>query len=180
MSLDNYLEKVDRGENVLVQDMYQNGDYQAIVDLLEYGSVNGSNIEVDRDDANDIIDRGPLNNAKETLENVVSTALEEPYDSGFEKGERAAQSISNTDRLADKAQKKESKVKATEAGMAAGSVGALAGLGTGSVHLTGGSAFLGLLSGIFNSKYQGMRDAEMEKAAEGLEMAYGGHEVNIS
>ena len=108
MSLDNYLEKVDRGENILVQDMYQNGDYQEIVELLEYGNVNTPNIEVDREDANEIMDKGTLYDAKETLESVVSTTLEEPYDNGFEKGERAAQAIGRDDRLADKAQKKES------------------------------------------------------------------------
>ena len=180
MSLDNYLEKVDRGENILVQDMYQNGDYQEIVELLEYGNVNTPNIEVDREDANEIMDKGTLYEAKETLESVVSTTLEEPYDNGFEKGERAAQAIGRDDRLADKAQKKESKVRATEAGIAAGSLGALAGANSGSVHITGASALLGVVSGIFNSKYQGMRDAEMEKAAEGLEQTYGGHQIDIS
>lgn len=180
MTLHNYLERVDNGENILVQDMYQNDDYQAIVDLLEYGNVNGANIEVDRDDANNIIDNGTLNNAKETLENVVSTTLEEPYDNGYEKGERAADNINSADRLADKARKKKSKVKATEAGMGAGAVGTLLGLETGSVRLTVGGASLGVISGIFNSKYQGMRDSEMEKAAEGLEQAYGGHQLDIS
>ena len=179
MSLHGYLERVDSGENILVQDMYRSQDYQEIVDLLEEGQINGAYIEIDRDTANDIMDRKALTNAKETLESVVSTVLETPYDEGFEKGDRAVRGVSNSERIADKAQKKESKVKATEAGMGAGAVGTITGANLGSVHLTGGSAFLGVISGIFNSKYQGMRDAEMEQAAEGLESAYGGHQLRI-
>lgn len=35
MSIGDYLEKVDDGEDITVTDMYRNGDYQAVVEAVE-------------------------------------------------------------------------------------------------------------------------------------------------
>ncbi|MFB6115748.1 MAG: hypothetical protein ABEK04_05705, partial [Candidatus Nanohalobium sp.] len=55
-------------------------------------------------------------------------------------------------------------------------LGASAGL----VEVAAGGAGLGILSGYKSAGYQGMRDAEMKQAAEGLESAYGGFELSIN
>lgn len=186
MDSGDYLEKVDNGETVTVNDVYMSGDYEALVDMFENATVSGGQLEVDPNYANDVMytdDFDPL----EGVENLVSTVLENQYDQGYQKADKKMQELNNRlswdkvrDRALDRANKSDLKVKASDAGIGLSMLGFGAGAGTGSVHLMGGSAALGVLSANRNATWQGMEDRELKEAAEGLNKGYAGHEIDIS
>jgi hypothetical protein len=180
MGLDEYLEKVDNGETVTVTNMYQDGDYEAVLDAIEYGKTSGASLKVDRDDADDIMDRDLASLGKAVLENTITTTLEQVYDRGMEAGTDVNYNGSNEHQLKDKADKKNKKKKASEIGLGISSLGALAGLNLNSTHLIGASATAGLLSAAGVARYGGMEDGVTKEAAEGLEDAYGGYELAIN
>jgi len=180
MSLGGYLEKVDNGEDITVTDMFRDGEYQAIVEAVEYGSFRGADLEIDRDDADDFMNSGGLSGVRNLLESGISGFWDSNYDRGFRKGKEALEDEDDNDLMSQKARKKDSKAKWADVGFTGGTgLGAL-GLSAGSVELMAGGAGLGILSGYKSAGYQGMRDAEMKEAAEGLESAYGGYKLSIN
>lgn len=176
MRLDEYLEKTDNGSAYNLTQMHQNGDYEAVVEALEYGQVNGAGVEIDREDAEDIMSSSIERRLKSGIEEGIATMLEPQYDGGVDK---ASNVTGSKDHLAKKAERKEKLVKASEGAMGLSGIVAIAGATTGSIHLLGGSTTAGLLAAAGNSRWQGMRDEEMKKASEGLESAYGARELRI-
>lgn len=176
MELDEYLERVDGGEDYTLTQMHQNGDYTAVVEALEYGVVNGANVEIPKDDAEDIISSSLERKLKSGVEETIATLLEPQYDKGVDK---ASNVTGSKQHLKKKALRKEKLVQYSEGAIGLSGLATLAGAGMGSVHVTGASATAGLLSAGANSKWQGMRDEEMKKASEGLESAYGARKLEI-
>lgn len=180
MSLGDYLEKVDDGESITVTDMYRNGDYQAVVEAVEHGSFSGADLEIDSDDADRFMSSGGLSGVRNLLEGATSSIWSNNYDRGFKKGEESLEDEDDKDLMSKKARNKDTKAKWADAGFTAGSSISLLGMSAGSIEVMAGGAGLGILSGYKSAGYQGMRDAEMREAAEGLESAYGGYELSIS
>jgi hypothetical protein len=82
--------------------------------------------------------------------------------------------------MSKKARNKDTKTKWADAGFTAGTGVSLLGMSAGSIELMAGGAGVGIFSGYKSAGYQGMRDAEMREAAEGLESAYGGFQLSIN
>lgn len=193
MTLADYLERVDRGETITVTQMYREGAEEEIVELLEYGSVNGADIEVSRSDANkemydqdwkDILDEGS-DMAAEALSSIPK--LENQYEKGVEQADRKMEELDNKyagsshrNLVQKKARRKDTQMKASEAALGGGTLGFIAGNQIGSQVLMGVSAILAGGGLVSTPKFKGMKDREIEEAADGLEKAYGGHQVTIN
>lgn len=185
MDSGDYLERVNSGENITVNDVYLSGDYEALVDIFNNATVSGGRLDVDPDYANDVMyddDFSPI----EGLENTISTVLDNQYDDGYQKADKKMKELNNRfswrevrDRALDRAGKSDTKVKLSEAGMGLGLLGIGGGIGLESVHLIGGGVALEVLSLNRNATWQGMEDRELAEAAEGLNKGYAGHDINI-
>lgn len=180
MELGDYLEKVDNGENITVTDMYRDGNYEAVVRAVDNGNFRGADLEIERDEADNLMQSGGLGAVNNLLESATSAFWDNNYDSGFEKGKNALENEDDTDLMTRKAKDKNTKAEISNTGFAIGSGITSLGALTGSVEIAAGGAGLGILSGYKSAGYQGMRDAEMKQAAEGLESAYGGFELSIN
>lgn len=195
MSLSDYMEKVDDGETVTITNMYQDGNYEAVVEAWEYGNMNGANLEIDSNDAYDIMNNNffdpdnILENVRDVVEDGVATIYGKAFDGGYNKAAGQVESWENNsvlsdddvrDKSLDQQSKKEKTKKVTEAGMALGATGTMVGAGLGSIHIGGGSLALGLGSGAVNAKAQGKQEKYIKQAAEGLEQAYGGLQLEIN
>lgn len=195
MSLSDYMEKVDDGETVYLTQMYQDGDYEAVVEAWEYGNRNGPNLEIDSNDAYEIMNDNffdpdnILENVRDVVEEGVASIYGKAFDGGYNKAASQIQSWENNsvlsdddvrDKSLDQQSKKETTKKVTEAGMAAGTTGTMLGAGIGSIHITGGSLALGVGSGAVNAKAQGKQEKYIKQAAKGLESAYGGLQLDIN
>lgn len=180
MSLGDYLEKVDDGEDITVTDMYRDGEYQAVVEAVEYGSFRGADLEIERDDADELMGSGGLSGVRNLLEGATSSIWSNNYDRGFRKGEEALEDEDDNDLMSKKARDKDSKAKWADIGFTGGTGVSLLGMSAGSIEIMAGGAGLGIFSGYKSAGYQGMRDAEMREAAEGLESAYGGFQLSIN
>lgn len=178
MSLGNYLEKVDNGEDITVTDMYMNGDYQAVVEAVEYGSISGADLEIESDDADDFMSSGGLSGVRNLLEKGISSFWSNNYDRGFRKGKEALEDEDDNDLMSRKARNKDTESKMADIGVAAGTGIAGIGLTAGSIEVAAGGTGLGIISGYKGAGYQGLRDGEMKQAAEGLESAYGGFQLS--
>lgn len=180
MSLGNYLEKVDDGENITVTDMYRNGDYQAVVDAVEYGSFNGAKLEIDNDDAEDLMGFSGLGGMRNLLEAGISSVWDHRYDKGFNDGKEALENEDDTDLMTRKALNKDTKSKLADSGVLGGSGIGYIGFSSGSPKIGALGAGVGIISGYKGAEFQGLRDGEMKEAAEGLESAYGGFRLSIN
>ncbi len=193
MSLESYLERVDHGENLTVTDMYREGAEEEIVDLLEYGRLNGSKLEVPRSSANKIMYDNDLEDTVDTASDLIAEAfsalprLESIYDQGVEKADRKMEELNNKysgpglrNRVEKKADRKDTKLKAAQGVFAASIPGFVIGNQTGSHLLMAGSAAAGGASAYKIPELKGMKDREVEEAAKGLEAAYGGYKVELN
>lgn len=185
MNSGDYLERVDGGETVRVNDLYLSGDYEALVDIFENSTVTGGTLEVDSSYANDVMYDDEFDPV-EKVEDGVANLLENQYEEGFNKANDKMKELNNRlswndvrDRALDKANKNEKKVKAATAGMGLGAVGIAGGIGLENVHLLGGGAALEVISGNRSATWQGMRERELREAAKGLNQGYANHEINI-
>jgi hypothetical protein len=180
MSLGDYLEKVDDGEDITVTDMYRNGDYQAVVEAVEYGSFSGADLEIDSDDADDLMGWPGLGGVRNLLETGISSVWDHRYDKGFNDGKEALENEDDNDLMSKKARRQDTKSKWADTGFAGGTgLGAL-GFSAGSIELGALGAGVGILSGYKGAEYQGLRDGQMKEAAKGLESAYGGFRLSIN
>lgn len=180
MSLGDYLEKVDDGEHITVTDMYRNGDYQAVVEAVEYGTFNGANLEIESDDADSLMGTGGLSGVKNLLESGISSVWDHRYDKGFNDGKEALENEDDNDLMSRKARNKDKKSKWADTGFAGGTGLGVLGLSAGSIELGALGAGVGIISGYKGAEYQGLRDGQMKQAAEGLESAYGGFQLSIN
>ncbi|QKQ98916.1 hypothetical protein GKQ38_05345 [Candidatus Nanohaloarchaea archaeon] len=178
MRLEDYLEDVDNGQTVRVRDMYRNNDYEAMTDLLEHGQVNGIDIEVDRDDADEIMEGSILEKGRDALEYTVAAALEGRYDDAFEQAEDDVDGM-NHERATDKYNKQDLKAKVSDIGTAGGLAGAAVGAATGDAEIALPGLAVGGSFAMINSRLQGSRDATLQEAADGLNDAYKRHRVKI-
>ncbi len=185
MESGDYLERVDAGETVTVNDVYMSGDYEALVDLFENSTVSGGKMRVDPDYADDVMyndDFDPV----EGLENTVSTLLDHKYQNGYDEADEDFSKMNRKlswtdirDRALDRAEKSGKKVKAADGGMALGAAGVAGGIGLESLPPLLGGALLAAVSANRNATWQGMEDRELKEAAEGLNKGYTGHEIEI-
>ncbi|MFB6175373.1 MAG: hypothetical protein ABEJ87_05390 [Candidatus Nanohalobium sp.] len=180
MSLGDYLEKVDNGEDITITDMYRDGEYQAIIEAVEHGNFRGADLEIESDTADEYMSSGGLGAVRNVLEGITSNIWDNNYDRGFGKGKKALENEDDNDLMSRKAQSKDDKAKGVDLGFATGAGVTGLGLSAGSIEVAAGGAGLGILSGYKSAGYQGMRDAEMKEAAEGLESAYGGFQLSIN
>lgn len=191
--MDDYLERVDRGEKITVSQMLKEGADEEIVELLDNGKVNGAQIEVSRSYANkvmydkDLKDR--LNTASELIAEGFSSIprMDNLYEQGFEKSERKMEEIENKysgsskrNLIERQASNAETKMKASEGLLAGGIGGFIASNQLGSQLGMALSAASGGLSAYGTAKMKGEKDRKVEEAAKGLEKAYGGYQVNIN
>lgn len=180
MSLGNYLEKVDNGEDINVTDMYRNGDFEAVVEAVEYGTFNGADLEIDNDEAKNLMGWEGLSGVGNLLESGISGIWDHRYDKGFNDGKEALENENDNDLMSRKARNKDKKSKWADTGFAGGTSLGVLGLSAGSIELGALGAGVGIISGYKGAKYQGLRDGQMKEAAEGLESAYGGFQLSIN
>jgi len=184
MESGDYLEKVDNGETVTVNEIYMSGDYEALVDIFGNSTVSGGSINVNPSYANEVMyndEFDPL----EKIENAVSTVLDHKYENGYNKADDDFRELNNRlswtdvrDRALDRSDKSSKKVKAADAGMGLSAIGIAGGIGLESLPPLLGGALLGAISMERSATWQGMEDRELKEAAEGLNKAYAGHEIN--
>lgn len=192
MTIANYLERVDRGENITVSDMLREGADEEILELLDNGKVNGAQIQVSRSYANDqMYDKGAedyLDIAAELFAEGISSLprLENFYEDGFEQADRKMKEIdqkysgsSKRNLIQKQAGNEDTKMKASEGLLAGGLGGFIFGNQIGSQGAMALSAAAAGLGAYGTPKTKGKKDRKVEEAAKGLEQAYGGYQLDI-
>ncbi|MFQ3275343.1 MAG: hypothetical protein ACI9LV_000030 [Candidatus Nanohaloarchaea archaeon] len=193
MSVSEYLERVDGGEDITISQMLTEGAEEEIIEIIDEGDINGANIELSKSYANEkMYDRNVLDYLDSAAE-IAATGLaslpglENLYDDGFERADGKMEEIDNKYSggskrkiLKKKAGNAELKMKASEGLLAGGAGGFLAGNQIGSQKLMALSAASGGLGAYGTAKMKGEKDRSIEEAARGLEQAYGGYQLDIN
>ena len=194
MSVGEYLERCDRGENITFQQVVDEGSYDEALSLFNISRVDNSSNEiwVEKQDADSIRYDTSFRDIVSTLGDKVGETissipiLEGLYDNGAEKAQSKVTEIDNRypdDRKREmllRKQNRKNRLKTASEGTAATGLGITAyGAQIGSIEAMSAGTSTALLGAWGTARYDAMEDIQKEAAAEALADHYGNYELEI-
>lgn len=194
MSVGEYLERCDRGENITFQQVVDEGSYDEALSLFNISRVDNSTNEiwVEKQDADsikyDTSFRDIVSKLGDKVGETISSIpiLEGLYDNGAEKAQSKVTEIDNRypdDRKREmliRKQNRKNRLKTASEGTAATGLGITAyGAHIGSIEAMSAGTSTALLGAWGTARYDAMEDIQKEAAAEALADHYGNYELEI-
>jgi hypothetical protein len=194
MSVGEYLERCDKGENITLQQVVDEGSHDEALSLFNGSRVDNSRNEIwwKQQDADAIIHDTSFRDIVSALEDKVGETissipiLEGLYDNGAEKAQSKVTEIDNRypdDRKREmllRKQNRKNRLKTASEGTAATGLGIAAyGAQIGSIEAMSAGTSTALLGAWGTARYDAMEDIQKEAAAEALADHYGNYELEI-